>query len=98
MSEVMEQVAGSGGTQLDIDRRVFDLYDEDCHGRIDRREFLRLAALGAGGPATASGPLPRDTRAQTNPFTDPRIKAEDRAHPPPRGNTRRMPGCLGQPA
>ena len=28
-------------TQLEIDQRVFDLYDEYCHGRIDRREFLQ---------------------------------------------------------
>ena len=27
-------------TQIEIDQRVFDLYDEYCHGRIDRREFL----------------------------------------------------------
>ena len=25
-------------TQLEIDQRVFDLYDEYCHGRIDRRQ------------------------------------------------------------
>lgn len=39
-------------TQLDIDQRVFDLYDEYCHGRIDRREFLARAPDGlfpAGG-------------------------------------------------
>ena len=30
-------------TQLEIDQRVFDLYDEYCHGRIDRREFLQRA-------------------------------------------------------
>ena len=33
-----------------IDQRVFDLYDEYCHGRIDRREFLsRAATLTIGG-------------------------------------------------
>ena len=31
-------------TQAEIDQRVFDLYDEYCHGRIDRREFLQRAA------------------------------------------------------
>ena len=37
-------------TQLEIDQQVFDLYDEYCHGRIDRREFLKRAgALGGGG-------------------------------------------------
>ena len=28
----------------EIDPRVFDLYDEYCHGRIDRREFLKRAS------------------------------------------------------
>ena len=32
-------------TQMEIDQRVFDLYDEYCHGRIDRREFLSRAKL-----------------------------------------------------
>ena len=37
-------------TQSDIDQRVFDLYDEYCHGHIDRREFLqRASALTVGG-------------------------------------------------
>ena len=37
-------------TQLEIDQRIYDLYDEYCHGRIDRREFLaRSAALVVGG-------------------------------------------------
>ena len=34
-------------TQFEIDQQVYDLYDEYCHGRIDRREFLtRAAAMG----------------------------------------------------
>ena len=33
-----------GITQQEIDQRVFDLYDEYCHGRIDRREFFSRAA------------------------------------------------------
>jgi hypothetical protein len=32
-------------TQIEIDQRVFDLYDEYCHGRMDRREFLERAAF-----------------------------------------------------
>ncbi len=33
---------------MEIDQRVFDLYDEYCHGRIDRRDFLaRASAVGA---------------------------------------------------
>ncbi|MSQ49929.1 MAG: twin-arginine translocation signal domain-containing protein, partial [Betaproteobacteria bacterium] len=47
-------------TQLEIDQRIFDLYDEYCHGRIDRREFLaRSAALVVGGLAMAQALLPR---------------------------------------
>ena len=57
-------------TQLEIDQRVFDLYDEYCHGRIDRREFLQLAALVAGGLAMAQALLPRYAEAQTILFTD----------------------------
>ncbi|HUG78013.1 MAG TPA: hypothetical protein VML57_11055 [Burkholderiales bacterium] len=46
----------TGVTQLQIDQRVFELYDEYCHGRIDRREFLtRAGALGAAGLAMAYG-------------------------------------------
>lgn len=37
-------------TRKEIDPRVFDLYDNYCHGRIDRRQFLdRAAALTIGG-------------------------------------------------
>ena len=36
-------------TQSEIDRRVFDLYDEYCHGRIDRRAFLQRAAVVTAG-------------------------------------------------
>ncbi len=53
-------------TQLEIDQRVFDLYDEYCHGRIDRREFLqRASALAIGGLAMAQALLPRYAQAQT---------------------------------
>jgi carboxymethylenebutenolidase len=66
-------------TQLEIDQRVFDLYDEYCHGGIDRREFLqRAGALTIGGVsalAMAQALLPRYALAQTISFTDPRIKA-----------------------
>ena len=47
-------------TQGEIDLRVFDLYDEYCHGRIDRREFLQqAAAVTVGGLAMAQALLPR---------------------------------------
>src|SRR5256714_2133956 len=86
-------------TQLDIDRRVFELYDEYCHGRIDRREFLmRSAALVAGGLAMAQALLPRYARAQTVSFTDSRIKAKYVTYPSPGGNSGSMRGYLVQPA
>ena len=84
-------------TQLEIDQRVFDLYDEYCHGRIDRREFLRLAALVTGGLAMAQALLPRYAEAQTISFTDTRIKAQYVAYPSPGGNSGQMRGYLVQP-
>ena len=86
-------------TQGEIDRRVFDLYDEYCHGRIDRREFLlRAAALTAGGLAMAQALLPRYARAQTISFTDPRMKAQYVSYPSPGGNSGNMRGYLVQPS
>jgi carboxymethylenebutenolidase len=86
-------------TQLEIDQRVFDLYDEYCHGRIDRREFLaRSAALVVGGLAMAQALLPRYALAQTISFTDTRIKASYVTYPSPGGNGEKMRGYLVQPA
>jgi carboxymethylenebutenolidase len=85
-----------------IDRRVLDLYDEYCHGRIDRREFLqRSAALtligGMSALAIAQGMLPRYALAQTISFTDERIKAIYVTYPSPGGNSGTMRGYLVQP-
>jgi carboxymethylenebutenolidase len=86
-------------TQIEIDQRVFDLYDEYCHGRIDRREFLaRSAALVVGGLAMAQALLPRYAQAQTISFTDNRIKAQYVGYPSPGGNLGNMRGYLVQPA
>ena len=86
-------------TQLEIDQRVFDLYDEYCHGRIDRREFLaRSAALVVGGLAMAQALLPRYAQAQTISFTDTRMKAQYVNYPSPGGNSGQMRGYLVQPA
>jgi len=100
MSEVMEQAAaGAGVTQLEIDQRVFDLYDEYCHGRIDRREFLmRASTLVVGGLAMAQALLPRYAQAQTVSFTDTRIKPEYVNYPSPGGNSGTMRGYLVAPA
>jgi carboxymethylenebutenolidase len=89
----------NGITQTEIDQRVFDLYDEYCHGRIDRRDFLlRAAAVTAGGLAMAQALLPRYAAAQTISFTDPRIRARYVAYPSPGGNSGQMRGYLVQPA
>jgi len=91
-----------GITQLEIDQRVFDLYDEYCHGRIDRREFLGRAAsialLGGSGLAMAQALLPRYALAQTIAFTDQRIKANYVSYPSTGGNSGSMRGYLVQPA
>ena len=86
-------------TQIEIDQRVFDLYDEYCHGRIDRREFLQqAAAVTVGGLAMAQALLPRYALAQTISFTDPRIKARYVTYPSPGGISGTMRGYLVQPS
>jgi carboxymethylenebutenolidase len=84
-----------------VDQRVFDLYDEYCHGKIDRREFLqRAAALTIGGVsalAMAQSLFPRYAEAQTVSFTDERIKANYVEYPSPGGNSGSMRGYLVQP-
>lgn len=84
-------------TQLEIDQRVYDLYDEYCHGRIERREFLRRAGA-MGLTAAAMALLPDYARAQQVSFTDPRIKASYVSYPSPGGNASRMRGYLVEPA
>jgi carboxymethylenebutenolidase len=85
-------------TQADIDRRVFDLYDEYCHGGMDRRTFLqRAAVVTVGGLAMAQALLPRYAQAQTISFTDPRIKATYVTYPSLGGTSGTMRGYLVQP-
>ena len=85
-----------------IDQRVYDLYDEYCHGRIDRREFLaRASALVIGGVsalAMAQSLFPRYAQAQTISFTDERLKAKYVEYPSPGGTSGEMRGYLVQPA
>ncbi len=82
-----------------IDQRIFDLYDEYCHGRIDRRSFLKQAAVvTVGGLAMAQALMPRYANAQTISFTDERIKATYVNYPSPGGNSGTMRGYLVQPA
>ncbi|MEI7710316.1 MAG: dienelactone hydrolase family protein [Rhodospirillales bacterium] len=86
-------------TQSEIDQRVFDLYDEYCHGQIDRRAFLaRAAAVTVGGMAMAMALLPRYAQAQTISFTDERIKAKYVNYKSPGGNSGEMRGYSVQPS
>lgn len=91
-----------GITQLEIDQRVFDLYDEYCHGRMTRRDFLSrasaLAIVGGSGLAMAQALLPRYAQAQTISFTDARIRASYVTYDSPGGNSGTMRGYLVQPA
>jgi carboxymethylenebutenolidase len=87
---------GAAVTQLEIDQRVYDLYDEYCHGRMDRREFL-VRATAIGGLAMAQALFPRYALAQTISFTDPRIKANYVTYPSPGGSSGQMKGYLVQP-
>ena len=86
----------------DIDPRIFDLYDDYCHGRIDRREFFgragALTVVGASALAIAQSLLPRYAQAQTISFTDERIKGLYVSYPSPGGTSGEMRGYLVQPA
>lgn len=100
MPDIQEMTAGPHVrlTQAEIDQRVFDLYDEYCHGRIDRRSFLQQAALIAGGLAMAQALLPRYAAAQTISFTDQRIRARYVTYDSPGGTSGSMRGYLVQPS
>lgn len=88
-------------TEPQIDPRVVDLYDQYCHGAIDRREFLRRSAgLTIGGLSAlgiATSMLPQYAKAQTISFTDERIKARYVEYPSPGGTSGTMRGYLVQP-
>ena len=85
-----------------IDDRVYDLYDEYCHGFIDRRQFFeRAAALTIGGVSAltmAEMLLPDYAEAQEVSFTDERIKATYVDYPSPGGTSGEMRGYLVQPS
>ena len=81
-----------------IDPRIYSLYDEYCHGAMDRREFLAKAgALLVGGMAMAQALFPRYANAQTISFTDPRIKANYVKYASPGGSSGEMRAYLAQP-
>ena len=88
--------------QDQIDDQVFELYDEYCHGSMDRREFLERASLltvaGVSAVAMAEALLPNYADAQEIQFTDERIKANWVEYPSPGGTSGEMRGYLVAPA
>ncbi|MGI9303251.1 MAG: dienelactone hydrolase family protein [Gammaproteobacteria bacterium] len=88
--------------RTEIDARVFELYDEYCHGEMERREFLRRASAltigGVAGLAMAQSLIPRYAQAHTISFTDERIKAVYVDYPSPGGSSGEMSGYLVQPS
>ncbi|NKC15292.1 MAG: dienelactone hydrolase family protein [Gammaproteobacteria bacterium] len=86
---------------IEIDAKVYELYDEYCHGEMNRREFLNqasvLAIAGGAGLAMAQALLPRYAEAQTIAFTDKRIKANYVNYDSPGGNSGAMRGYLVRP-
>ena len=84
--------------QQEIDDQVFELYDEYCHGHIDRRQFFeRAAAIGVAATVMATSLLPNYADAQEVLFTDERIKANWVDYPSPGGTSGEMRGYLVQP-
>ena len=84
-----------------IEQQVYDLYDEYCHGRIDRREFFRRAAAmtfgGVSALAMAQALMPRYAEAQTISFTDARMKGLYVEYPSAGGTSGTMRGYLATP-
>ena len=81
-----------------IDDRIYDLYDEYCHGKIDRRQFFeRAAAVTVTGVAMATALMPNYADAQEVLFTDERIKATWLGYPSPGGTSGEMYGYLVRP-
>ncbi len=89
-------------TKDTIDPKVYDLYDEYCHTRMTRREFLNkasaLAIVGGSALAMAEALLPRYAEAQTISFTDERIKARYVEYDSSGGTSGKMRGYLVKPA
>ncbi len=86
---------------LEIDSRIYDLYDKYCHGFMSRRDFLKKASAitvaGVSGLTMAQALFPRYAQAQTISFNDERIKATYETYASPGGNSGEMSGYLVQP-
>lgn len=90
-----------GVPNIEIDQRIYDLYDEYCHSEMSRREFLArastIAVVSGSGLAMAQALLPRYAEAQTISFTDERIRANYIDYESPGGTSGQMRGYLVQP-
>ncbi len=87
--------------QHEIDDQVFELYDEYCHGYIDRREFMsrasKLSIAGVSALAMAEALIPNYVEAQEIQFTDDGIKANWIDYSSPGGTSGEMRGYLVAP-
>ena len=85
-----------------IDPEIIDLYDQYCHGYMDRRDFFSRAAKvvvgGASALAMAESLLPNYAEAALISFTDERIKPTYVNYPSPGGTSGEMRGYLVKPA
>lgn len=85
-----------------IDPKIFDLYDQYCHGQMSRREFLNRAmtitVVGGSALSMAEALLPRYAEAHTISFTDKRMKARYVTYDSPGGTSGKMRGYFVQPA
>jgi len=85
-----------------IDPRIYDLYDDYCHDRIDRRTYLaragKITVAGVSGVAMAMALMPNYAEAQEVSFTDRRIKAKYVDYASPGGTSGKMRGYLVQPS
>ena len=85
-----------------IDPRIYDLYDDYCHGKMDRRTFFAragsIAVAGISGLAMAEALIPNYAEAQEVSFTDNRIKPRFVDYASPGGTSGKMRGYLVRPA
>lgn len=100
----MDQIVKDDSTpkSLATEEDVFDLYDEYCHTKMERREFLSRAAamtlIGGGSAlAMAQALLPRYAEAQVISFTDKRMTGRYVTYDSPGGNSGKMRGYLAKP-
>ena len=77
-------------TATDFDQGLLDLYDQYCHGKIDRRQFVagagKYATVGVSGAALVEMLMPDYALAQQVKPDDPRIRTQVVTYESPQGN------------